>query len=93
MPDEPKNETPALTTRERGERVLNSQGRAIGLWDVLPAEMQSRIAACAAPDGVVSREAVAVVSEVLTQYYDAQKAVVDEEPTPVEPPTPAEPAA
>ena len=78
----PPAAAPVLSDRERGERVLVSQGRAVGLWPSLDADLQAQLAALATPAGDVLPTAVAGVQEVLIEYYARHKAVdaTDEPP-------------
>lgn len=69
---------PQLTARERAERVLVSQGRAMGLLPGLPAAMQAALAEFCSPAGDVQPAAVEGVRQLFEAYYDEMKAVVDE---------------
>lgn len=79
MPDT-QEPTRTLTARERGERVLNSQGRAIGLLPSLDDDLQQKLAELCDEQGNVKPEAVVGVREILTEYYDRHKAVIADEP-------------
>jgi hypothetical protein len=75
-------ETPVTITPAElalAERVLVSQGRAIGLLPGLPVDMQKQLAALCDAAGQVLPEAVEGVKAILTEYYTAQKATVEDD--------------
>lgn len=66
-----------LSEQQRAERVLNSQGRAIGLVGSLGAARVAKLASFTNEAGDVLPAAVEGVAEVITEFYTEQKAEVD----------------
>ncbi len=65
---------PKLTEQQRAERVLCSLGRAIGMLDSFPVEVKKKLTALCSETG----EVTAGGGDVLSRYWDSQKATVDE---------------
>jgi len=62
-------EPAAEGVRERAQRVLRSQGQAVGLVDGMPESVVESLAAFTAETGEVRPSAVAGVHDVLRAYY------------------------
>jgi len=84
---EPLNSEPAplapraseLPLLDRARLVLMSQGRAPSLADGMSEALQQRLAACSMPDGTILPAAVEGVRLVISDYYQAMKATVDDD--------------
>lgn len=69
-----------FTPRQRAERVLRSQGRAIGLLDSLPDALQAELAALYTETGQIAPDAASRVRAIFERFYLEQKATVDAAP-------------
>lgn len=67
-----------LTTKQRAERVLTSQGRAIGLLGSFPPDIQDAMAKLCDDTGNLSPDTRDEAAKILARHYEAQKAVVDD---------------
>lgn len=76
-----------LSMQKRAERVLVSQGRAAGMRGSLPQEVQESLAELCDVSGALAPGTREAAAKILNDYWDSQKAVVDEpaEVTPEEP--------
>lgn len=85
-----KTEKKPLPESARIARVLGSQSKSPFLADALPAASLKKLAACCDDRGEIAESAPVVVHDVLAEYYDSQKATVDDTPKPTPAPTPTE---
>jgi hypothetical protein len=78
-----KDQTPKreLSAAKRAERVLISQGMAIGLLRSFSPQLQGELVKLCSADGTVSPHAPKRFKQIRDQYYRDQKAVVDSPPT------------
>lgn len=65
--------------RARAERVLSSQGRAIGLLDCFPLAMQRELASWCGISGALQPGVREAVAELIANFYAEQKADVEED--------------
>lgn len=80
----PGDDTAALPLtkqeRQRAERVLSSQGRAIGMLDCFPPAMQRQLAELCDPQSGALKEGTREgVAELVANFYAEQKTDVDEQ--------------
>jgi hypothetical protein len=76
---QPKSHEP-LSNEKRLRRVLASQGRPPHLATALPENVKSQLAALCGADGTLVADARPKSKAILDDYFDSQKAVVDEPP-------------
>lgn len=83
-----KQKLPGLTDVQKAERALVSQGWPNKLVEALSEGQQKAIAATLDKQDLATPETVKAVEEVVAEYHEKQKAVVDK-PTAADAPSPA----
>ncbi len=72
-----------LTEQQRVERVLSCLGRAAGLRDSFPADVQKKLAAFCGDDGLLVPGSRDDAEGVMHGHWDSLKATVDKDAEPV----------